>query len=136
VAESAARLMYLRVYDSRDISHHPTPSPSLSYSLTHPHRSIGYRNRNPQLLTESVVRLMYLRVYGSRDRSSQVVISPSLSSSLTYTHRSIGHRNHKALNSLHPPRPYTTYSHMHTVPSPHPRCSRSHTLRYFGFLSV
>ncbi len=41
-----------------------------------------------------------------------------------------------ALTSLHPPRPYDTRSHMHTTPSPRPRSSRSHTLRYFGFLSV
>jgi hypothetical protein len=41
-----------------------------------------------------------------------------------------------ALTSLHPPRPYATCSHMHTAPSPHPRSSRSHALRYFGVLSV
>jgi hypothetical protein len=41
-----------------------------------------------------------------------------------------------ALASLHPPRPYATCSHMHTAPSPRPRSSRSHALRYFGFLSV
>jgi hypothetical protein len=40
------------------------------------------------------------------------------------------------LTSLHPPRPYATCSHMHTAPSPHPRSSPSHTLRYFGVLSV
>ncbi len=93
LAESAARLMYLRVYDSRDSSRQPAPSPSLSYSLTHPHRSIGYRNRNPQLLSESVVRLMYLRVYDSRDSSRQPAPSPSLWYSLTHGHRSIGYRN-------------------------------------------
>jgi hypothetical protein len=42
------------------------PALSLCSSLTHAHRSIGYRNRNPQLLAESTVRLMYLRVYDSR----------------------------------------------------------------------
>jgi hypothetical protein len=41
-----------------------------------------------------------------------------------------------ALTSLHPPHPYRTRSHMHTAPSPLPRSSRSHALRYFGFLSV
>ena len=39
-------------------------------SLTHAHRSIGYRNRNPQPL--------YLRVYDSRDSSRQPAPSPSL----------------------------------------------------------
>ncbi len=41
-----------------------------------------------------------------------------------------------ALTSLHPSRPYPTSSHIHTAPSPRPRSSRSHALRYFGFLSV
>jgi hypothetical protein len=41
-----------------------------------------------------------------------------------------------ALASLHLLRPYATRSHMHTAPSPRPRSSRSHALRYFGFLSV
>ena len=42
LTESTTRLIYLRVYDSRDRSSNPGPSPSfLSYSLTHPHRSIG-----------------------------------------------------------------------------------------------
>jgi hypothetical protein len=54
--------MYLRVYDSRDTSRQTAPSPSLGYSLTHTHRSIGYHNRNPQPLAESTTRLMYLRV--------------------------------------------------------------------------
>ena len=40
-----------------------------------------------------------------------------------------------ALASLHPPRPYPTLSHRHKVPSPRPRSSRSHSLRYFGFLN-
>jgi hypothetical protein len=69
--------MYLRVYviykDSRDTSRQPAPSPFLCYSLTHAHRSVGYRNRNPQPLTESDSRLMYLRVYDSRDTSRQSV---------------------------------------------------------------
>jgi hypothetical protein len=113
VAESATRLMYhsLRVYDSRDSSRQPAPSPSLCYSFTHAHRSIGYRNRNPQLLAESAARLMYLRVYDSRDGSRQSTPSEA-------------------------PRPYDTRSHMHTTPSPRPRSSRSHAFRYFGFLSV
>jgi hypothetical protein len=61
-------------------SRQPAPSPSLCYSLTHAHRSIGYHNRNPQPLAESAARL--------------------------------------------------------TEPSPLPRSSRSHALRYFGFLRV
>jgi hypothetical protein len=68
-------------------------TPSLCYLLTHAHRSIGYRNHSPQLLTESVVKLMYLRVYDSRDSSRQPAPSPSLCYSLTHTHTSIGHQN-------------------------------------------
>jgi hypothetical protein len=37
---------------------------------------------------------------------------------------------------LHPLRPLGTHSHIHTTPSPRPRSSRSHALRYFGFLRV
>jgi len=83
------RLIYLRVYDNRAISSKTTPSPSsLWHSLTHPHRSIGYRNI-PQPLVESVARLIYLRVYDNRARS-QVL-------------------------RQHPPRrPYNTRSHIHT----------------------
>ncbi len=55
---------------------------------------------------------MYLRVYDSRDSS------------------------HHWVASLHPPPPYTTHSHIHTQHSPHPLSSRSHAVRYFGFLSV
>jgi hypothetical protein len=88
LTDSPARLMYLRVYDSRDNSRQPAPSPSLSYSLTHAHRSIGYRNRNPHPLTDSAVRLMYLRVYDTRDSSHQPAPSPSLCYSLTHGHRS------------------------------------------------
>ena len=59
---------------------------SLSYSLTHDHRSIGYRNI-PQSLTDSVTRLIYLRVYDNRTNSSKPSPSPSsLSYSLTHTH--------------------------------------------------
>jgi hypothetical protein len=78
LTDSSVRLMYLRVYDSRDSSRQPAPSPSLCSSLTHTHRSIGYRNRNPQPLADSSARLMYLRVYDSRDRSRQLAPSPSL----------------------------------------------------------
>jgi hypothetical protein len=49
--------------DSRDTLRQSAPSPSLDYSLTHAHRSIGYRNRNPQPLVESTARLMHLRVH-------------------------------------------------------------------------
>ncbi len=85
--------MYLRVYDSRHSSRQSAPSPSLCYSLTHAHRSIGYRNRNPQSLDDSTVRLMYLRVYDSRHSSHQPSPSPSLCYSLTHAHRFIGYRN-------------------------------------------
>ena len=85
--------MHLRVYDIRDSSHQSAPSPSVCYSLTHVHRSIGYRNRNPQPQAESTARLIHLRVYDSRDNSRQPVPSPSVCYSLTHTHRSIGYRN-------------------------------------------
>jgi hypothetical protein len=78
--------MYLRVYTSRDSSHQPAPSPSLCYSLTHAHRSIGYRNRNPQPLADSSTRLMYLRVYDSRDSSYHPAPSPSICYSVTHAH--------------------------------------------------
>ena len=120
--ESTTRLMYLRVYDSRPGSRQPAPSPSLVYSLTHTHRSIGHLNRNLQPLSGSPARLMYLRVYDSRVSSRQP----------PYVYMTV----ELALTSLHPPRPYATRSHMHTAPSPLPRSSRSHALRYFGFLSV
>jgi hypothetical protein len=81
----------------------------LRYTITHAHWSIGHHNRNTQPLSESAARLMHLRVYDSRDTSHQSTPSPSLSYSLTHTH---------------------------TGPSPRPHSSRSHTLRYFGFLSV
>ena len=108
LADSAARLMYSRVYGSRVGSHQSAPSPSLCYSLTHAHRSIGYRNRNPQLLADSAARLMYLRVYGSRVSSHQLAPSPSLCYFLTHSHNTL----------------------------PTPSSSRSHALRCFGFLSV
>ena len=81
--------MYSRVYDNRDSSHQSAPSPSVCYSLTHAHRSIGYRNRNPQPLAESAARLMYLRVYDSRDSSRQSVPSPSVYYSLTRAHSTL-----------------------------------------------
>ena len=89
LADSPARLIYLRVYDSRDSSRQPAPSPSLCYSLTHGHRSIGYRNRNPQPLADSSARLMYLRVYDNRDSSRQPAPSPSLGYSLTHGQRTL-----------------------------------------------
>jgi hypothetical protein len=54
---------------------------------------MGYRNRNPHLLSESVTRLMYLRVSDNRDISCQSAPSPSLSYSFTFPHRSIGYLN-------------------------------------------
>ena len=89
LSESVARLMHLRVYDNRDISHQSSPSPSLCYSLTHAHRSIGYHNCNPQPLVESDTRLMYLRVYDNRDSFRLPAPSPSLSYSLTHTHNTL-----------------------------------------------
>jgi hypothetical protein len=41
LADSTARLMYLRVCENRDISRQTPPSPSLSYSLTHQHTVTG-----------------------------------------------------------------------------------------------
>ena len=67
----------------------PAPSPSLCYSLTHAHRSIGYRNRNPQPLADSAARLMNLRVYDSRDSSHQSAPSPSLCYSFTHGHSTL-----------------------------------------------
>jgi hypothetical protein len=67
----------------------PAPSPSLFYSLTHTHRSIGYRNRNPQPLADSSVRLIYLRVYDSRVSSHQSAPSPSLCYLLTHAHSTL-----------------------------------------------
>jgi hypothetical protein len=89
LAESAARLIYLRVYDSRDSSRQPAPSPSLCSSLTYAPKSIGYRNRNPQPLAESAARLMYLRVYDNRDSSHQSAPSPSLCYFRTHAHSTL-----------------------------------------------
>ena len=52
LADSAARLMHLRVYDSRDSSHQSAPSPSLYYSLTHAHSTLP----TPTLLTITCLR--------------------------------------------------------------------------------
>ena len=54
---------------NRDNSIQSPPSPYICYSFTHTHRSIGYRNHNPQSLGESTVRLMYLLVYDIRASS-------------------------------------------------------------------
>jgi hypothetical protein len=89
LADSAARLMYLRVYYGRGISRQTAPSPSLCYPLTHAHRSIGYRNRNPQPLDDSAARLMNLRVYDNRENSHQSAPSPSLCYSLTHAHNTL-----------------------------------------------
>ncbi len=77
------------MYDSRDSSRQPAPSPSLCYSLTHAHWSIGYRNRNPQPLADSPARLMYLCVYDSRVSSHQSAPSPSLCYLLTHAHSTL-----------------------------------------------
>ena len=88
-ADSARPLHYNK--SDRRVARAPALSPCSS--LTHAHRSIGYRNRNPQPLADSAARLMYLRVYDSRDSSRQPAPSPSLCYSLTHAHRSIGYRN-------------------------------------------
>jgi hypothetical protein len=89
LSDSVTRLLYLRVYDSRDRSRQPAPIPSLCYSLTHAHRFIGYHNRNPQPLSDSVTRLMNLRVYDNRDNSHQSATIPSLCYSLTNAHSTL-----------------------------------------------
>ncbi len=121
LAESAARLMYLRVYDSRDSSRQPAPSPSLGYSLTHVHRSIGYRNRNPQSLVESTERLMYLRPYDIRDSSWQSSPSPSPCYPLTHAYRSKCYLNTLPVPVLlahtytqYPPHVHAPHDHMHS----------------------
>jgi hypothetical protein len=76
-------------YSKSDCRVARAPALSPCSSLTHAHRSIGYRNRNPQLLTESAARLMYLRVYDSRDSSRQPAPSPSLCYSLTHAHSTL-----------------------------------------------
>jgi hypothetical protein len=107
-ADSARPLHYSKS-DSR-LARAPVLSPS--YSLTHAHRFIGYRNRNPQPLTDSSARLIYLRVYDNRDSSRQPAPSPSLCCSLTHAHRSIGYRNRNLITQL-PHRP-PSRSHMYT----------------------
>ncbi len=86
VRADSARPLHYSKSDSR-LARVPALSPC--YSLTHAHRSIGYRNHNPQLLAESAARLMYLRVYDSRDSSHQPVPSASLCYSLTLTHNTL-----------------------------------------------
>jgi hypothetical protein len=84
-ADSARPLHYSK--SDRRVARAPVLSPCSS--LTHAHRSIGYRNHNPQSLAESVVRLMYLRVYDTRDSSRQTVPSPSLCYSFTHAHSTL-----------------------------------------------
>jgi hypothetical protein len=55
LADSTARLMYVRVYDSRVSSHQPTPSPSLSYLLTHTHRTLP----SPTLITFTSTQVLW-----------------------------------------------------------------------------
>jgi hypothetical protein len=69
--------------------HPPRPYATRWVSLTHEHRSIGYRNRNPQPLADSSTRLMYLRVYDSRISSHQPAPSPSLYDLLTHAHSTL-----------------------------------------------
>jgi hypothetical protein len=74
LVESTVRLMYLRVYDTRDSSCKPEPSPSLWYSLTHAHRCIGYHTTPSvwEVSISSTLKLMYLSVYDIRDVSKCV----------------------------------------------------------------
>ena len=85
IFESARPLHYSKS-DSR-LARAPAFSPC--YSLTHPHRFIGYHNRHPQPLTDSSTRLMYLRVYDSRISSHQPAPSPSLCDLLTHAHSTL-----------------------------------------------
>ena len=55
LADSAARLMHLRVYDNRDSSHQSAPSPSLCYSLTHAHSTLP----TPTLLTITCTQVLW-----------------------------------------------------------------------------
>ena len=61
-ADSARPIHYST--SDRRVARAPALSPCSS--LTHAHRSIGYRNRNPKPLADSAARLMYLRVYEPR----------------------------------------------------------------------
>ncbi len=71
--------------------------------LTHAHRFIGYRNRNPQRRETTAFTCIWQPRYLSPVCTLPVPI---------------------------------LLAHTHTAPSPRPRSSRSHALRYFGFLSV
>jgi hypothetical protein len=84
-------------YSKSDSKLSRTPELSPSYSITHTHRSIGYRYRNPQLLTGSAARLMYLRVYDSRDISRQPAPS-TLVLDLRITHDRMGSSADPSLN--------------------------------------
>ncbi len=54
-------LFYSLTHVHRSIGYHNRNPQSLVESATSAHRSIGYHNRNPQSLSESVTRLMYPR---------------------------------------------------------------------------
>jgi hypothetical protein len=80
---------------SNDSRSKGSDTPSLCYSLTHAHRSMGYRNI-PQPLADSAAILVYLRACDSRASSSKPAPSPSsLCYSLTLAH------------SIHTPNPPT-----------------------------
>jgi hypothetical protein len=53
--DSAARLMYSRVYDNRDSSHQSAPSPSLCSSLTHAHSTLP----TPTLITITWTQVLW-----------------------------------------------------------------------------
>ncbi len=76
--------MYTSVYDRRDDTSDPSPSPSPP-SLTSGHMCIGYRNPNWQSLPKSA-RLTYLSVYDNRDRGSETALFSPPPSSLTHVH--------------------------------------------------
>ena len=116
----------------------PSPSgPSLSYSFTYTHRSIGYHNQ-PQS-HESVTRLMYLRIHDSRDNTRKAVPSPSPYYSFTHTHRSIGYHNQTHPLSYSTPR--LMYLRVYDIrdnsynpgPSPSICYSLTHTHRSIGY---
>ena len=51
------------------------PALSTCSSLTHAHRSIGYRNRNPQPLPDSAARLMHLLTHAHRTLPTPTLIT-------------------------------------------------------------
>ncbi len=65
--KTPASLMYLSMYDSRDSTSEPVPSPSSHSSHTYVHRCIGYHNATNRHFIPTPVSLMFLSMYVSRD---------------------------------------------------------------------